>query len=169
MILSTENGLLRHNSIESWEKSVSKMSLYRRCITVAFTQWKILGWFPVFGDHKYSCHEYSGTDFCVNVFHFSSINTQECALLSCKVSEYLSLCKSLGMFSRITGPFAHQQYEWSNFSASLPEFGIVSIFNFSLYDRCEVVFLCGFICTSLTTNNTDHISICLFPYHIALS
>ena len=119
------------------------MSLYRRCITVAFTQWKILGWFPVFGDHKYSCHEYSGRDFCVNIFHFSSIITQECALLSCKVSEYLSLCKSLGMFSRITGPFAHQQYEWSNFSASLPEFGIVSIFNFSLYDRCEVVLLCG--------------------------
>ena len=59
-------------------------------------------------------------------------------------------------------------YEWSNFSASLPEFGIVSIFNFSLYDRCEVVFLCGLICTSLTTNNTDHLSIRLFPYHIAL-
>lgn len=109
MTFSTENGLFRHNSIESWEKSVSKMSLYRRCITVAFTQWKILGWFPVFGDHKYSCHEYSGRDFCVNVFHFSSINTQECALLSCKVSEYLSLCKTLGMFSRMTGPFTHQQ------------------------------------------------------------
>ena len=108
MILSTENGLLRHNSIESWEKSVNKMLLYR-CITVAFTQWKILGWFPVFGDHKYSCHEYSRTDFCVNVFHFLSINTQECALLSCKVSEYLSLCKTLGMFSRMTGPFTHQQ------------------------------------------------------------
>ena len=108
MILSTENGLLRHNSIESWEKSVNKMLLYR-CITVAFTQWKILGWFPVFGDHKYSCHEYSGTDFCVNVFHFLSINTQECALLSCKVSEYLSLCKTLGMFSRMTEAFTHQQ------------------------------------------------------------
>ena len=109
MIFSTENGLLRHNSIESWEKSVNKMSLYKRYITVAFTQWKILGWFPVFGDHKYSCHEYSGTDFCVNVFHSSSINTQECALLSCKVSEYLNLCKSLGLFSRITGPLTHQQ------------------------------------------------------------
>ena len=66
MIFSTENGILRHNSIESWEKSVNKISLYR-CIIVAFTQWKILGWFPVLGDHKYSCHEYSGTEFCENV------------------------------------------------------------------------------------------------------
>ena len=33
MILSTENGLLKHNSIVSWEKSINIMSLYR-CITV---------------------------------------------------------------------------------------------------------------------------------------
>lgn len=84
IIFSTENGLLRHSSIESWEKSVNKMSLYR-CITLAFTQWKIPGWFPVWGGHKYSCQEYSGTDFCVNI-NFSSKNIQECALLSCKVS-----------------------------------------------------------------------------------
>ena len=128
MTFSTENGLFRHNSIESWEKSVSKMSLYRRCITVAFTQWKMLGWFPVFGDHKYSCHEYSGTDFCVNVFHFLSINTQECALLSCKVSEYLSLCKSLGLFSRMTGPFTHQQCMSDPISLHLCQNLVLSVF-----------------------------------------
>ena len=72
MTLSTENGLLRHNSIESWEKSVNKMSLYR-CITVAFTQWKIPGWFPVWGGHKYSCQEYSGTDFCVNIILYFTL------------------------------------------------------------------------------------------------
>ena len=128
MTFSTENGLFRHNSIESWEKSVSKMSLYRRCITVAFTQWKMLGRFPVFGDHKYSYHEYSGTDFCVNVFHFSSINTQECALLSCKVSEYLSLCKSLGLFSRMTGPFTHQQCMSDPISLHLCQNLVLSVF-----------------------------------------
>ena len=157
MILSTENGLLRHNSIESWEKSVSKMSLYKRCITVAFTQWKILSWFPVFGDHKYSCHEYSGTDFCVNVFHSSSINTQECALLSCKVSEYLSLCKTLGMFSRMTGPFTHQQYMSDPISLNLCQNWVLSVFLILafmidvkwycfvvlLYWLCQSLWLCG--------------------------
>ena len=108
MIFSTKNGLLRHNSIENWENSVNKISSYR-CIRVAFTQGKILGWFPVLGDHKYSCHEYSGTEFCVNVSFSFSKHTQECALLGCKVSEYLSLCKTLGLFSRMTGPFTHQQ------------------------------------------------------------
>ena len=156
MILSTENGLLRHNSIESWEKSVNKMLLYR-CITVAFTQWQILGWFPVFGDHKYSCHEYSGTDFCVNVFHFSSINTQECALLSCKVSEYLSLCKTLGMFSRMTGPFTHQQYMSDPISLNLCQNWVLSVFLILasiidvkwycfvvlLYWLCQSLWLCG--------------------------
>ena len=33
MILSTENGLLRHNSIASWEKPINNMALYR-CITM---------------------------------------------------------------------------------------------------------------------------------------
>ena len=156
MIFSTENGLLRHNSIESWEKAANKMLLYR-CITVAFTQWKILGWFPVFGDHKYSCHEYSGTDFCVNVFHFSSINTQECALLSCKVSEYLSLCKTLGMFSRMTGPFTHQQYMSDPISLNLCQNWVLSVFLILasiidvkwycfvvlLYWLCQSLWLCG--------------------------
>ena len=157
MIFSTENGLLRHNSIESWEKSVNMMSLYKRYITVAFTQWKILGWFPVFGDHKYSCHEYSGTDFCVNVFHSSSINTQECALLSCKVSEYLSLCKTLGMFSRMTGPFTHQQYMSDPISLNLCQNWVLSVFLILafmidvkwycfvvlLYWLCQSLWLCG--------------------------
>ena len=127
MTLSTENGLLRHSSIESWEKSVNKMSLYR-CITVAFTQWKIPGWFPVWGGHKYSCQEYSGTDFCVNI-NFSSKNIQECALLSCKVSEYSSLCKlGLGLFSRMTGPFIHQQCMSDSISLHLCQNLVLSVF-----------------------------------------
>ena len=127
IIFSTENGLLRHSSIESWEKSVNKMSLYR-CITVAFTQWKIPGWFPVSGDHKYSCQEYSGTDFCVNI-NFSSKNIQECALLSCKVSEYSSLCKlGLGLFSRMTGPFIHQQCMSDSISLHLCQNLVLSVF-----------------------------------------
>lgn len=127
MIFSTENGLLRHSSIKSWEKSVNKMSLYR-CITLAFTQWKIPGWFPVLGDHRYSCQEYSGTDFCVNI-NFSSKNIQECALLSCKVSEYLSLCKlGLGLFSRMTGPFIHQQCMSDSISLHLCQNLVLSVF-----------------------------------------
>ena len=127
IIFSTENGLLRHSSIESWEKSVNKMSLYR-CITLAFTQWKIPGWFPVWGGHKYSCQEYSGTDFCVNI-NFSSKNIQECALLSCKVSEYSSLCKlGLGLFSRMTGPFIHQQCMSDSISLHLCQNLVLSVF-----------------------------------------
>ena len=127
MIFSTENGLLRHRSIESWEKTVNKMSLYR-CITLAFTQWKIPGWFPVWGGHKYSCQEYSGTDFCVNI-NFSSKNIQECALLSCKVSEYSSLCKlGLGLFSRMTGPFIHQQCMSDSISLHLCQNLVLSVF-----------------------------------------
>ena len=30
-------------------------------------------------------------------------------MLGCSVSEYLSLCETLGLFSRMTGPFTHQQ------------------------------------------------------------
>ena len=53
-------------------------------------------------------------------------------------------------------------YECSNFSASLPELDIVSIFNFSLYGKCEVVSLCALICIFLMTNNVDHLFFSLF-------
>ena len=129
-----------------------------------FTQWRILDWFPAFGHHKYSCYEYSCTDFCVNTsFSFLKHKYSGLWLQSCKVHGYLSLCGTAELFSRMTGPFTHQQYECSNFSASLPELNIVSNFNFSLYGRCEVVSLCALIFIFLMTNNVDHLffSVCL--------
>ena len=128
-----------------------------------FTQWRIVNWFPAFGHHKYSCYEYSCTDFCVNIsFSFLKHKYSGLWLQSCKVSEYLSLCGTDELFSRMTGPFTHQQYECSNFSASLPELDIVSNFNFSLYGRCEVVSLCALICIFLMTKNVDHLFFSLF-------
>ena len=73
-------------------------------------------------------------------------------LQSCKVHEYLSLCGTAELFSRMTGPFHPPViYECSNYSVSLPELDTVSIFNFSLYDRCEVVSLSALICILLMT------------------
>ena len=119
-----------------------------------FTQWRMLDWFPAFGHHKYSCYAYSYIDFYIS-FSFHKHKYSGMWLQSCKVSEYLSLCGTDELFSRMTGPFTDQQYECSNFSASLPELDLVCIFNFSLYGRCEVVSLCALICISLMTNNVN--------------
>ena len=127
-----------------------------------FTQRRTLDWFPAFGHHKYSCYEYSCTDFCVNItFSFLKHKYSGVWLQSCKVSEYLSLCGTAELFTRMT---IHPPaiYECSNFSASLPELDIVSIFTFSLYGRCEVVSLCALICIFLKTNNVDHLFFSLF-------
>ena len=70
---------------------------------------------------------------------------------SCKVHEYLSLCGTAELFSRMTGPFTHQQYMSAPISLHLCQNSILSIFNFSLYDRCEVVSLSALICILLMT------------------
>ena len=132
MLFSTENGLLRHNSITSWKKSINNMSLYRG-ITVdffnLFTQWRILDWFPAFGHHKYSCYEYSCTDFCINIsFSFLKHKYSGVWLQSCKVREYLSLCGTAELFSRMTGPFTHQQYRRAPISLHLCQNSILPVF-----------------------------------------
>ena len=76
---------------------------------------------------------------------------------SCKVSEYLSLCGTAELSSRMTGPFTHQQYMSAPISLHLCQNSILSIFNFSPYGRCEVASLCALICIFLMTNNVDHL------------
>lgn len=144
MILSTENGLLRHNSITSSEKSINIMSLYR-CITV-----NLFVYSPIeehlAGFQFLIIRNRAAMNIQVQILNeYKFFIFQELILgvwlLSCKASEYLSLGETAEHFSRMAGPFTHQQCKWSNFSAVLPELGIVSIFNFSLWEMRSVITL----------------------------
>ena len=87
-------------------------------------------------------------------------------------SEYLSVFEILGLFSRMPGPFTHQQCMSDPvFSAPLPELGIVSTFSFSLYDRRGVLSHCVSNLHSLTAIDVEHLLIylfiCFYPYYIS--
>ena len=60
-------------------------------------------------------------------------------------SEYLSVFEILGLFSRMTGPFTHQQCMSDPTSLHPCQNLVLSAFlNFSPYDICKVVSLCSF-------------------------
>ena len=102
MILSTEIGLLRHNSTASWEKSIHNMSLYR-CITVdlfvyspseehlAGFQFLIIRNRAAMNIHVQILYEYK---FFIFKHKYPGV-----WLLSYKVSEYLSLGETAELFS----------------------------------------------------------------------
>ena len=113
MILSTENGLLRHNPIASWEKSINIMSLYR-CITVnLFVYSPIEEHLP--GFQFLIIRNRAAMNIQVQILNeYKFFIFQELILgvwlLSCKASEYLSLGETAEHFSRIAGPFTYQQW-----------------------------------------------------------
>ena len=105
-------GLLRLNPISSWDRSISNILLYR-CTTayLSIHTMKNIWLVSSFGPSQTQLPWIFMYRFlCEHVFHFSSINAHKGVwLLSCKVSEYLSLCGTAKLSSRMTAPFAHQQ------------------------------------------------------------
>lgn len=62
-------------------------------------------------------------------------------------------------------PFPPAAHEGSSVSASLPSLVIVCLFDHG--PRTEVASHCGFICISLTTNDSEHLLICLWAIYIS--
>ena len=101
---------------------------------------------------------------CKHVFHFSSINAHKGVwLLSCKVSEYLSLCGTAKLSSRMTVPFSHQQCMSDPFSLHHCQ-NLVSSVVFILAIKKDVdwYLLVTLICISLMVNDVEHLFTCLF-------
>ena len=88
-------------------------------------------------------------------------------MLTCKASEYLSLGETAEHFSRMAGPFTHQQYMSDPISLQFCQNLALLAFLVLACEKCEVLYLCGLICFSLVTNNANHLFIFLFHYQIA--
>ena len=85
-------------------------------------------------------------------------------MLNCKVSEYLSLCGTAKLSSRMTVPFTYQQcmsdpislYYCQNLVSSL-------FFILAIKKDVEWYFIVVLIYISLMVNDVEHVFTCLFP------
>ena len=85
-------------------------------------------------------------------------------ILSCKVSEYLSLCGTAKLSSRMTVPFPHQQCMSDPVSLHHCQNLVSSVF-FILAIKLDVDWhlIVALICISLMVNDVEHLFTCLFP------
>ena len=85
-------------------------------------------------------------------------------MLSYKVSAYLSLGGTAELFSRMAGPFTHQQCMSDPISLHYCQNLLSSLF-FILATKKDVewYFIVVLICISLMVNDVEHLITCLFP------
>ena len=88
-------------------------------------------------------------------------------LLSYKVSAYSNLGETAELFSRMAGPFTHQQCMSGLISLQFCQNLALLVVLILACEKCDVLSLCGLICISLITNNANHLFIFLFHYQIA--
>ena len=164
------NWFIRRNSTASWEKSIHNMSLYR-CITVdlfvyspseehlAGFQFLIIRNRAAMNIHVQILYEYK---FFIFKHKYPGV-----WLLSYKVSAYSNLGETAELFSRMAGPFTHQQCMSDPISLQFCKNLALLVVLILACEKCDVLSLCGLICISLITNNANHLFIFLFHYQIA--
>ena len=84
-------------------------------------------------------------------------------MLSCEVREYLSLCGTAKLSSRMTVPFSYQQcmndpvslYHCQNLVSSV-------VFILAIKKDVDWYLIVALICISLMVNDVEHLLICLF-------
>ena len=154
-IFSTYSGLLKHNSIISWGRSINNMFIHQ------FTQWWCFHFRAITNRATMNIHK----------FFISQALIPQVWWLSCKESGYLSLCESDVPSSSDYTIHPPAMPEWSSFSASLPELGMVSTFSFTLYDSCGVLSHCVSNLHSLSATDVEHLFIylfiCFYSYYIS--
>ena len=85
-------------------------------------------------------------------------------MLNCKVSEYLSLCGTAKLSSRMTVPFIHQQCMSDPISLHYCQNLVSSLFFIlAIKKDVEWYFIVVLICISLMVNDVEHMFTCLFP------
>ena len=153
------------------KKSIHNMSLYR-CITVdlfvyspseehlAGFQFLIIRNRAAMNIHVQILYEYK---FFIFKHKYPGV-----WLLSYKVSAYLSLGGTAELFSRMAGPFTHQQCMSDPISLQFCKNLALLVVLILACEKCDVLSLCGLICISLITNNANHLFIFLFHYQIVL-
>ena len=85
-------------------------------------------------------------------------------MLNCKVTEYLSLCGTAKLSSRMTVAFTHQQYMSDPISLHHCQNLVSSLFFIlAIKKDVEWYFIVVLICISLMVNDAEHLFTCLFP------
>ena len=85
-------------------------------------------------------------------------------MLNCKVSEYLSLCGTAKLSSRMTVPFTYQQCMSDPISLHYCQNLVSSLFFIlAIKKDVEWYFIVVLICISLMVNDVEHLITCLFP------
>lgn len=115
-------------------------------------------------------YEHTRIGLCLKLsFHLHGINAHECNLLAHMVFVHLLFFFLLNypsaFQSSCTTLHSHLQ---SNFSASSPAFGVITIYYFHC-DRCVLIPRVVLICIFLKTNDVEHLFICLFAIRISSS
>ena len=84
--------------------------------------------------------------------------------MNCNVSEYLSLCGTAKLSSRMTVPFTHQQCMSDPISLHHCQNLVSSLFFIlAIKKDVEWYFIVVLICISLMVNDAEHMFTCLFP------
>ena len=85
-------------------------------------------------------------------------------MLNCKVSEYLSLCGTAKLSSRMTVPFTYQQCISDPISLHYHQNLVSSLFFIlAIKKDVEWYFIVVLIYISLMVNDVEHLFTCLFP------
>ena len=159
---------MRLNPISSWDRSISNTLLYG-CTTAYLSihtmknTWLVPSFWPSQTQLPWI---FMYGFLCEHGFHFSSINAHKGVwLLSCKVSEYLSLCGTPKLSSRMTVPFSHQKCMSDPLYLHHCQNLVSSIFFILAFKQDVDWYLTvALICISLMVNDVEHLFTCLFTW-----
>lgn len=102
------------------------------------------GCFQIGPYNEQSCYKYPWTSLLVDVCFHSLNKYLRMGLLGCMLNVCLPIKANCQQFCKVILLYFHWQCTSSNFSISLPEFGVISLLNFSHHRGCEIECHCSF-------------------------